>query len=58
MVTAMQAAKIRAANALVKAREEVMSTRSLICWKEGSGVGRELDSIVDRIDALIKEVVP
>lgn len=53
---AEQMANLRAANALIAARDAVLSTRSLICWSTKEV--REIDQLVDRIDTLINKVLP
>lgn len=55
MLTAQQAARIHAVNALVKARDEIASVRSLVCFE---GPPRFVDDLIWRIDEQLSLLVP
>lgn len=56
MITAMQKAKLMACKNLLEARDKVLDTRSLVCWKDQEV--REIDRLVEQLDALLHKVLP
>lgn len=56
MLTAMQAARIRTANNLFGARDQLFDTISSICWQNGES--RQVNDVINDIDKLIGKLVP
>lgn len=56
MITAMHMAKLKACTNLLEAREKLLETRSLVCWKNDEH--RVIDDIVSDVDDLLKKVLP
>lgn len=56
MITALRMAKLRACNALLEAKDKVLDTRPLVCWKDQEV--REIDRLVEQLDALLHKVLP
>lgn len=56
MITAMQKARLIACNTLLEAKDQVLSTRSLVCWHDQEV--REVDKLVEQLDVLLTKVLP
>lgn len=56
MITACQGAKVKVANSLLNARNELISIRSSILFENGQH--HKIDQLVSEIDDLFSSIIP